>query len=95
MEEPNINEGKDKNGTEKKSSSGLFQFYAMIVGWVGFSIYNLYAVGFDSQLTMPFIAIGFLGLGYLILANKKGWFRGGKKGKRGKRSGIGSRGTNY
>ena len=79
MEEPDTNEAKDKNEAEKKSGSDLFykfQVYAIIVGWVVFSIYNLYAVGFDSQLTWPFVAIGFLGLGYLILAYKKGWLGG-------------------
>jgi len=79
MEESDTNEAKDKNDAEKKSGSDLFykfQFYAIVVGWVGTQIYLLYELGFDSQLTWPIVTITFLGLGYLILANKKGWLGG-------------------
>ena len=79
MEEPDTNEAKDKNGAEKKSGSDLFykfQFYAIVLGCLGMDFYLLYELGFDSQLTWPILAGTFLGLGYLILARKKGWLGG-------------------
>ena len=47
--------------------------------------YLLYELGFDSQLTWPIVTVTIRGLGYLILARKKGWLdgRGGKGGEGG------------
>ena len=70
--EEKTEEAKDKNEPEKLSSSGLFRFYAIVLGWVGLQIYLLYESDFDFHVTFPIIT---LHLTLLYLAIKQGWFR--------------------
>ena len=70
--EEKTEEAKDKNEPEKLSSSGLFRFYAIVLGWVGLQIYLLYESDFDFHVTFPIVT---LHLTLLYLAIKQGWFR--------------------
>ena len=70
--EEKTEEAKDKNEPEKQSSSGLFRFYAIVLGWVGLQIYLLYESDFDFHVTFPIVTIH---LTFLYLAIKQGWFR--------------------
>ena len=71
--EEKTEEAKDKNEPEKLSSSGLFRFYAIVLGWIGLQIYLLYESDFDFHVTFPMVT---LHLTLLYLAIKQGWFRG-------------------
>ena len=70
--EEKTEEAKDKNEPEKLSSSGLFRFYAIVLGRVGLQIYLLYESDFDFHVTFPIVT---LHLTLLYLAIKQGWFR--------------------
>ena len=70
--EEKTEEAKDKNEPEKLSSSGLFRFYAIVLGWIGLQIYLLYESDFDLQVIFPMVT---LHLALLYLAIKQGWFR--------------------
>ena len=70
--EEKTEEAKDKNEPEKLSSSGLFRFYAIVLGWIGLQIYLLYESDFDFHVTFPIVT---LHLTLLYLAIKQGWFR--------------------
>ncbi|MDB4687070.1 hypothetical protein OAE85_01770 [Akkermansiaceae bacterium] len=70
--EEKTEEAKDKNEPEKLSSSGLFRFYAIVLGWVGLQIYLLYESDFDFHVTFPIVT---LHLTLLYLSIKQGWFR--------------------
>ena len=92
MEEPDINETKDKNEADEKSALGFHDkvsICVIIAAWIGGTIIQLYFVG--SEIALKAAPVCALICGGLILAIKKGWM-GGRGGRGGRREGGGGGG---
>ena len=94
MEEPDINETKDKNEADEKSELDLhtkITIYVIIAALIGGYILVFNFMG--SEITLAVAPIGALICGTLILAIKKGWMVcGGGRGGRGGGGGGGEGG---
>ena len=93
MEEPDINESKDKNEADEKSALGFHDkvsICVIIAAWIGGTIIQLYFVG--SEIALKAAPVCALICGGLILAIKKGWMGGRGEGGGGEGEGGGGEG---